>query len=206
LDEGLAATAAAYASSSSQHGPFFPINTTSYISSSSEWRQPEHVVPTYENQTYQQNHDVAFAAGDSDASGSDSASVTHNWIQVGSVTTSKSLKPYVVDVSSSETKYFLCGWNDCRHPVEFNNKSQLITHIRSVHLQEKPFLCTTCQTSFARKQDAIRHVETANSGKRFKCDICDKTFARKSYRDSHQNLCVERRAVLAGYLEPPRYT
>ncbi|GJJ11686.1 hypothetical protein Clacol_005922 [Clathrus columnatus] len=99
----------------------------------------------------------------------ENATVLHHWVQLSPVTTSKSIKNFIVDASTPERRLFFCAWDGCQHPLGFPNKPQLMTHVRSLHLQEKPFLCTTCRTLFARKQDAIRHVNTANSGKRYEC-------------------------------------
>lgn len=141
--------------------------------------------------------DLQIPATEAYESSPENTRVLHHWVQVGTVTTSRSIKQFIVDDSTPERKLFYCAWEGCNHPLGFQNKSQLMTHVRSLHLQERPFMCTTCGTLFARKQDAIRHVNTANSGKRYECEICGKSFARKSYRDSHQNLCVERRALVS---------
>lgn len=92
-----------------------------------------------------------------------------------------------MEFASGGVKSFFCGWEGCKHPVGFAQKPQLITHIRSAHLHEKPFLCTTwfvnclgivcppsypinhSNTLFARKQEASRHVVSLNSGRRYKC-------------------------------------
>ncbi|KAF8581695.1 hypothetical protein K439DRAFT_202076 [Ramaria rubella] len=96
----------------------------------------------------------------------------------------------VLEYSNGGVKSFFCGWTGCKHPVGFAQKPQLITHIRSVHLQEKPFLCTTCNTLFARKQEASRHVTSMNSGRRYKCSGCHQAFSRKNYRDAHEECCM----------------
>jgi len=142
-------------------------------------------------------HSPTSEQGESEASGSEGSVPQHRWIQVADVTTTRHLSHLVVEGPASDNgmRTFYCGYQGCAHPVGFPHKTQLVTHIRSVHLQEKPFLCTTCKTPFARKQDAVRHVTTANTGQRYPCNICDKTFARKSYRDSHQDLCVQRTMI-----------
>jgi hypothetical protein len=110
----------------------------------------------------------------------------HAWIQTSQVTSSKALNHLVLEFSTGGVKSYFCGWEGCKHPVGFAQKPQLITHIRSVHLQEKPFLCTTwfviirscscskltatpSNTLFARKQEASRHVISLNSGRKYKC-------------------------------------
>jgi hypothetical protein len=144
--------------------------------------------------------------GESETNASDGSAPPHNWIQVGNVTTTRVLSHLVLEDTSAGNgvRTFFCGWQGCTHPVGFPHKSQLVTHIRSVHLQEKPFLCTTCKTPFARKQDAVRHVTTANSGTRYPCNVCSKTFARKSYRDSHQDICDLRTMVISRARSQPQ--
>ncbi|KIJ30724.1 hypothetical protein M422DRAFT_783899 [Sphaerobolus stellatus SS14] len=113
----------------------------------------------------------------------------HIWRQESAITPSKALNRYVTDVFSGGVLSWFCMWNGCRHPVGFAQKSQVITHIRSVHLREKPFICLTCNTRFGRKQEANRHTNAMNRGKQFKCRICEKAFSRKHYRDSHEDRC-----------------
>ena len=67
----------------------------------------------------------------------------HVWRQIGSVSTIKSLSHLIVQVSIDNVTTYLCGWSNCTHPVGFSQKAQVLTHIRSAHLQEKPFQCTT---------------------------------------------------------------
>jgi len=113
----------------------------------------------------------------------------HIWRQDSAITPSKALSRYVEDVFNSGVLSWYCKWGDCRHPVPFAQKSQVITHIRSVHLREKPFICLTCNTRFGRKQEANRHTTSMNRGKQFKCHVCHKAFSRKHYRDNHEERC-----------------
>lgn len=69
--------------------------------------------------------------------------VLHEWIQTSEVTTTKKLSHLVHEITIEGVKSFYCAWRDCQHPTGFTQKPQLITHIRSIHLKEKPFLCTT---------------------------------------------------------------
>jgi len=200
-DEGLAATAAAYSNLPLRNdGYSYPIHsptsaTTSYAphASTSYGSGPMDAGPSRRSGsvTHSPTSDTYF--GESE----DGSGQQHSWVQVGNVTTTKHLSHLVLEesTSSSGARMFWCGWQGCTHPVGFPHKAQLVTHIRSVHLQEKPFLCITCKTPFARKQDAVRHVATANSGTRYPCGLCSKTFARKSYRDSHQDLCIQRSMI-----------
>ncbi|KAF8584230.1 hypothetical protein K439DRAFT_1157142 [Ramaria rubella] len=114
----------------------------------------------------------------------------HAWIQTGTISTSKSLNHFILPVTAGNVTSFLCGWAGCKHPVGFCQKTHLVTHIRSVHLQEKPFRCIKCGVSFARKQEATRHVNGFNHGKKYKCSSCHQCFFRKHARDNHEDICM----------------
>lgn len=87
--------------------------------------------------------DLQIPATEAYESSPENTRVLHHWVQVGTVTTSRSIKQFIVDDSTPERKLFYCAWEGCNHPLGFQNKSQLMTHVRSLHLQERPFMCTT---------------------------------------------------------------
>ncbi|KAF8512341.1 hypothetical protein JB92DRAFT_289725 [Gautieria morchelliformis] len=115
--------------------------------------------------------------------------IRHEWTEKKNATISRAVDLLVVEAADSGSKRFFCGLVGCRHSAGFVRKVQLLTHIRSVHFCEKPFVCTTCDASFTRRQDAVRHVDTMNSGKQYKCGFCEEGFARKDYRDRHAERC-----------------
>ncbi|KAF8584220.1 hypothetical protein K439DRAFT_1156241 [Ramaria rubella] len=159
---------------------------------------PEETVPAHTSTPIASKVKVCYqfsSSGTGYADNPGNTAVQHSWIQRGTITTAQQLGHAIVEAFSDNIKYFLCGWTGCNHPFGFPQKYQLMTHIRSTHLQEKPFLCTTCRATFSRKQEAVRHVRSANTGKRFTCDICSKSFARRSYCNKHQALCSEQRNV-----------
>ncbi|KAF8521577.1 hypothetical protein BU17DRAFT_87796 [Hysterangium stoloniferum] len=121
---------------------------------------------------------------------SSSENIQHTWVQVKEKMPNKTLAQHVAEVYHDGVHSFFCGWPDCKHPVGFTLKNQVITHMRSAHLQERTFLCIACNTSFARKQDAIRHVVSMNRGKQYRCSICQKAYSRKHYRDTHEERCL----------------
>lgn len=118
----------------------------------------------------------------------------HEWTESKNTTLPKAIEPLILEIPDRSGKRFYCGWIGCNHSGGFVRKAQLITHIRSVHLSEKPFICKACDASFTRRQDAVRHVETMNSGKQYKCHYCDEGFARKDYRERHSDRCKCRTA------------
>ena len=72
-----------------------------------------------------------------------SLSFQHAWIERSNVTSGQALSHFIVEISRDGVTSYFCGWEGCRYPVGFAKRTQLMTHIRSIHLQEKPFLCTT---------------------------------------------------------------
>ena len=67
----------------------------------------------------------------------------HVWIERSNMTSGQALSHLIVEISRDGVTSYFCGWKGCTHPVGFAKQTHLLTHIRSVHLQEKPFLCTT---------------------------------------------------------------
>jgi hypothetical protein len=74
---------------------------------------------------------------------------------------------------------FKCSWTNCTK--EFSRKWILISHIRSCHTREKPFVCISpgCiyKTDWRSNLDThIRNVH-ANSRKHYQCNICNLQFS-----------------------------
>jgi len=101
----------------------------------------------------------------------------------------EALRDVIVEISRDGVNSFFCGWQGCQYPVGFAKQVQLLAHIRSVHLQEKPYTCTTCNATFDRRQDASRHVATMNR-RQYKCSGCDHVFFHKDHRDAHEDVCL----------------
>lgn len=73
----------------------------------------------------------------------------HIWTQRNDLTPSTDLLPHVWEDCHDGVRSFFCAWQGCKHPVGFETKTRLITHIRSVHLHEKPFVCITWYVIFS---------------------------------------------------------
>ncbi|KAF8510155.1 hypothetical protein JB92DRAFT_3097489 [Gautieria morchelliformis] len=112
----------------------------------------------------------------------------HRFMQVGPIAYASDLKAYIIKARNNGQTYFWCHYPSCSHPSHFDSRRQAISHVRSVHLKEKPFRCT-CGTYFAHKQDASRHVDTKNRGKIYQCSVCHSWYAREDYRDHHMKRC-----------------
>jgi hypothetical protein len=113
----------------------------------------------------------------------------HAYTQAGSITTIQTIITHINEINPGNTgaTYFNCVYPGCQRPVGFSARKEAIAHIRTSHIQEKPFACTAwfvfvwrrhlsaepspSDATFARKQDALRHVTTMNGGKKYKCSV-----------------------------------
>lgn len=68
-------------------------------------------------------------------------SQAHEFREVNTTST-RDIEPYIKERMDQGQKKFFCGWVGCTHTGKFVRKAQLQTHIKSVHLSEKPFVCT----------------------------------------------------------------
>jgi hypothetical protein len=112
-----------------------------------------------------------------------SADPQHSLVQVSAITTTLDLKSYIIETKVDQITYYSCGYPYCGHKARFNTRRQAVSHIRCIHLKDKPFKCITWYayrsqwakrtlvllsysgTFFARRPDATRHVNTRNRGK-----------------------------------------
>jgi hypothetical protein len=114
----------------------------------------------------------------------------HCVIQAGNSTRNFDLKGYIIKTKVNGNTHFWCGYPACSRENPFKGRQQVISHIRRVHLKEKPFKCMSwyaedrpetprpcfllkpySETCFARKVDANRHVRTMNAGKKHECTV-----------------------------------
>ena len=71
------------------------------------------------------------------------------------------------------------------HDAEYNSKSNLYHHIKSIH-ERKRYECTICNASLTTKAKLRKHIEFVREGKKpFRCDICNNEPARKSQMNQH---------------------
>ena len=64
----------------------------------------------------------------------------------------------------------------------------MISHIASVHERKKPYQCTNCNQSYAKKDNLKVHVAAIHEGKKLnKCPDCEASFAQKTQMLNHIN-------------------
>ena len=68
---------------------------------------------------------------------------SHEFIQLNTITKASDLKMYVIKTIDNEKIYYRCNYPDCSDEDHFRKARQAISHIRRVHVREKPFRCTT---------------------------------------------------------------
>jgi hypothetical protein len=145
-----------------------------------------------------------------------SADPQHSLVQVSAITTTSDLKAHILETKVNEITVYSCGYPDCGHKGRFDTRRQAISHIRCIHLKEKPFKCITWYVSrlpwptrtsaslsysgtfFARRPDATRHVNTMNRGKIYECTVW--------YADSVHSLeaCSDMLSVLSPVINATR--
>ena len=64
----------------------------------------------------------------------------------------------------------------------------MISHIASVHERKKPYQCTNCNQSYAKKDNLKVHVAAIHEGKKLnKCPDCEASFAQRTQMLNHIN-------------------
>ncbi|KAF8509242.1 hypothetical protein JB92DRAFT_3144757 [Gautieria morchelliformis] len=137
-----------------------------------------------------------------------SESPQHTFSQAGTLTSLSDLKIYIIKINDQGNTYHRCAYPNCSDKARFPSKRHAISHIRRVHLKEKPFICS-CGKMYAYAQGAKRHVDTKNQGRIHECNIwrvqspnsvpaqlvnasvsSNKRYARQDYRDQHEKCCL----------------
>lgn len=68
----------------------------------------------------------------------------------------------------------------------FNLKSNLVLHMRSVHLKERPYECSVCSMGFFIKKHMMGHyMATHTNERKFKCEVCGKAYATQNSKRKH---------------------
>ncbi|XP_041968474.1 zinc finger protein 99-like isoform X3 [Aricia agestis] len=67
----------------------------------------------------------------------------------------------------------------------FVGQRRLTTHVKKVHLMDKPHKCTECEKTFFTKAELQNHHVKHTGLRQFLCDYCLKTFPRKKSLREH---------------------
>ena len=80
--------------------------------------------------------------------------------------------------------FVLCSEYVCQFcPKSYSSPSDLMTHLRS-HTGERPFICLICHERFMRPSTLLGHVRLHT--KPYECTRCGSTYARKQDLKTHQ--------------------
>ena len=71
--------------------------------------------------------------------------------------------------------------------LRFNQKQNLHTHVRHVHLGERRYSCTECGAKFRRKRLLDCHVNSKHKGEKpYSCSLCPATFVYPEHVKKHE--------------------
>jgi len=76
---------------------------------------------------------------------------------------------------------------ECEHcNKEFGQKGNLNYHISSVHLKQKKYECEHCNKAFINKGDLKHHIRTVHlKQKKYECEHCNKAFGHRGNLNNH---------------------
>lgn len=68
----------------------------------------------------------------------------------------------------------------------FAQRSNLMSHKRATHFNDKRYKCDTCDRSFKRRRLLEYHKKATHTGERpYKCDVCNSTFVYPEHFKKH---------------------
>ncbi|XP_060809093.1 zinc finger protein 624 isoform X9 [Amyelois transitella] len=69
---------------------------------------------------------------------------------------------------------------------KFHLKSNLMLHMRGVHLKERPYECSVCSMGFFVKRHMLGHyLATHTNERKYKCEVCGKAYATQNSKGKH---------------------
>ncbi|ELU02534.1 hypothetical protein CAPTEDRAFT_109348 [Capitella teleta] len=71
---------------------------------------------------------------------------------------------------------------------QFDDEASVRTHVKEMHIHERPFICELCQKAFKTKTHLKNHYETHNPSDTYKCEEegCLSTFKAAKYYERHR--------------------
>ena len=81
----------------------------------------------------------------------------------------------------------------CQVCDKFYSKTKTLKqHMASVHLGGKTNNCGSCDRSFVRRADLVRHEESVHNKRpgQIECENCRKTFTRRDNMLKHMKHCI----------------
>ncbi|CAH0698523.1 unnamed protein product [Spodoptera exigua] len=69
--------------------------------------------------------------------------------------------------------------------TSYHTSSNLTSHIRRQHMNERLYNCNLCRRTFFEKTKLNRHLDSHFEIKRFECDVCHACFTRRCYWKKH---------------------
>ena len=71
--------------------------------------------------------------------------------------------------------------------LRFNQKQNLHTHVRHIHLGERRYSCSDCGAKFRRKRLLDCHVNSKHKGEKpYSCSLCPATFVYPEHVKKHE--------------------
>ena len=71
--------------------------------------------------------------------------------------------------------------------LRFNQKQNLHTHVRHIHLGERRYSCGECGAKFRRKRLLDCHVNSKHKGEKpYSCSLCPATFVYPEHVKKHE--------------------
>eukprot|EP00092_Neocalanus_flemingeri_P030771 GFUD01033420.1.p1 GENE.GFUD01033420.1~~GFUD01033420.1.p1 ORF type:complete len:904 (+),score=181.26 GFUD01033420.1:107-2713(+) len=96
-----------------------------------------------------------------------------------------------------DSKIYPCSF--CENTYR-NERSRTI-HLKSVHLNEKPFQCPVCEKAFACQNYLTEHRKIHFCMDRFRCSLCDKTFSSNKVLKRHFRIHTGEKPFKCEYCE-----